>query len=139
MNAIAAYIRELRKAQGMSQEDLAHAIGLSPRQYIRAETGRNAMKADALVRAMHVLHASSDHILYLLATPDVTPEEGCRLAQEWLLHRGQSSTSVLPEEIETLAHELAGDPLRLRQWIGYGVRLLDEREQAVSVGGRGEG
>jgi transcriptional regulator with XRE-family HTH domain len=128
MKALAAYIKELRRAQGMSQENLAHAIGLSSRQYIRFETGQNTIKAETLVRVISVLQAPLDHIIYILEKPSITPEDAQQLAEEW--QRGYSS-SPLPPEIEVVAHNLAGDPIRMGRWIGYGERLLEESgEQA---------
>ena len=75
------------------------------------------------------LHGSPVDLVELMANPNATPEDGRRLAEEWL-KSGRISQMALSGEVATLAQALAQDPARYQKWLGYGERLLEEAKGA---------
>ncbi len=57
-------LKEQRKAMGMTQEELAEALGLASKQHVsRMERGVEACSIDLLVELSIVLHVSTDYLL----------------------------------------------------------------------------
>jgi transcriptional regulator with XRE-family HTH domain len=57
-------LRELRRAQGITQTDLAHQLGLATHaQVSHLETGRSAPSLDVVVRAADFFSVTTDYLL----------------------------------------------------------------------------
>lgn len=65
MEQVTALLRQIRRKRGMSQKQLADAIGLSIRQFSRWEKGSDsgAIKGDALLRIIALLRVPFDDII----------------------------------------------------------------------------
>lgn len=57
-------IRKLRKAQGLSQEQLAEQVSISTTHMSHIETGNTKLSLPVLVDLALVLHATSDELLF---------------------------------------------------------------------------
>lgn len=57
-------IRKLRKAQGLSQEQLAEQVGISTTHMSHIETGNTKLSLPVLVDISSVLHAATDELLF---------------------------------------------------------------------------
>jgi transcriptional regulator with XRE-family HTH domain len=75
MPAFATRIRDLRIQHGMSQDELAEAIGISQNQISRYERGANDPTGDVLIALADVLHTTTDYILGRSSDPAPTLTE----------------------------------------------------------------
>lgn len=57
-------IRKLRKAQGLSQEQLAEQVGISTTHMSHIETGNTKLSLPVLVELAVALHATTDELLF---------------------------------------------------------------------------
>lgn len=57
-------IRKFRKAQGLSQEQLAEAVGISTPHMSHIETGNTKLSLPVLVSIAEKLHTSTDALLF---------------------------------------------------------------------------
>lgn len=57
-------IRKLRKAQGLSQEQLAEQIGISTTHMSHIETGNTKLSLPVLVDIANTLHSTTDELLF---------------------------------------------------------------------------
>ena len=62
--AIGQRIRKIRKARGMSQEDLAEKIGISTTHMSHIETGNTKMSLPTFAAIASALETRTDEILY---------------------------------------------------------------------------
>ena len=56
-------IKEMRKKAGMTQEELADAIGMTREALARIETGKNGTSVDGIINFAHYFKTSTDNIL----------------------------------------------------------------------------
>lgn len=63
-------LRELRKAQGLTEGELAYKIGGKQQQIAAYETTDRYPRTDTLVKLVKVLGCSSDYLLDLADTPN---------------------------------------------------------------------
>ena len=133
--AATAYLKALREARGLSQDDVARAIGASMRQVGAWERAESDPASSSLAAYIRYISASAEHVVSLLGNPDATREDGSRLARQWLEQSEQvylhtlepiSSDQTLRDLLDVL-RALRSDPLRLGQVLGYAERLLEER------------
>jgi transcriptional regulator with XRE-family HTH domain len=97
-DGVRGYIRALRDGRGVTQGQLALAIGLKERAYSLWETGKTEeIKATLLLRALRVLRGSFQ---FLGLLEDASTEEGERLARSWL--------ALTPEQ-QQMADEFAAN------------------------------
>lgn len=71
----------------MTQLDLAYAIGTSPNQIYRYESGENDPSASMLIKLVKALNASSDYLLAREDAPKLREEEDeimQRILEEYL-------------------------------------------------------
>ena len=66
--AIGARIKAARERAGMTQEDLAAELDMSPTHISVLERGRKAPKLETLVNIANTLHVSTDMLLQDVAT-----------------------------------------------------------------------
>ena len=95
-------IRKLRKAQGLSQEQLAEQVAISTTHMSHIETGNTKLSLSVLVDIASVLHASVDELLFdaapnqkQLALDDIrTVLEGCTPQQAKIISEIIKSTKI---------------------------------------------
>lgn len=126
MDAVAVYLREIRRGRGLTQEALAEAVGVSKRTIERVERNEGDITVPTFTRMIVTIHASPDDVTYL-ATANVTPEEGRDLAQSWL--QGTGRQKELPRQNGTQVQ--TGHTERVMQVL---IRLRElEAEQLFEV------
>lgn len=76
-------VRALRLARGVSQSDLADALGVSYQQLQKNETGANRISAARLYEIAAFFNISMD-IFFPSTTPDATPYQYALLSDEAL-------------------------------------------------------
>ena len=64
-------IRDLREQLGLTQEEMAEAIGVSRITYIRYENEERSIKAPELISLARVFNCSADYLLGLSESPNV--------------------------------------------------------------------
>ena len=79
-------IKELRKAEGLSQEDLADKMGVERSFISRIETGERGCSMDVAVRLVDVLHTSLDYLIF---------GEGIEAKLPMCLDSGATSITIL--------------------------------------------
>ena len=95
-------IRKLRKAQGLSQEQLAEQAGISITHMSHIETGNTKLSLPVLVEIATVLHATTDELLFdscdnqkQLALDDIrTVLDGCSPKQTKIISEIIKSTKI---------------------------------------------
>lgn len=60
---LAERIQRLRKQQGMSQEDLADALGVSRQAVSKWESGQSIPDVDRIIQLSDFFHVTTDHLL----------------------------------------------------------------------------
>ena len=100
-------------------------LGVDHTQIERIEKSQTDTRGSLLLRIVHTLQGSPDQLTELMVNPDATPEDGRRLASEWL--KAGSALHLVRQDLATLIDELAEDPARFQKWLGYGERLVEER------------
>ena len=78
--AIGARIKAAREKAGMTQEDLAAALEMSPTHISVIERGVKAPKLETLVNIANTLNVSSDMLLRLLNKSSHSPVMVCLLS-----------------------------------------------------------
>jgi len=68
LHAVGARIKAAREKAGMTQEDLADALEMSPTHISVIERGVKSPKLETLVRIANILHVSSDALLQDVVT-----------------------------------------------------------------------
>lgn len=130
MEAVRAYLRELRIGRQISQDDLADAVGLSRQALIDWEMGRTKdIKSGSLLRAIEHLRGALTDIGTLI---DASIETGLALARQRLAepaiseqHRQQieAIANAIPDEDVDEVIALLEDLQRkhkTREWISFG-------------------
>jgi transcriptional regulator with XRE-family HTH domain len=132
--AAATYLKTLREAYGISQDEVARSLGTSTRVvggWERAETDPASSSLAAFTR---FVHASAEHVVTLLINPDATQDDGVRLAHQWLEQSKQRFLDELTthsadeplRDLLTILRSFSANPRKLGQLLGYAERLLDE-------------
>lgn len=96
MIAVSTYIRTLRVASGLSQEEAAVRASISSKTLGRWEKGTEDHEPGVsnLRRLVQALGGSAKDAIRLLVTENATDEDGRRAAELWL--------ELLPEERERI-------------------------------------
>ena len=100
-------------------------LGVDHTQIERIEKSQTDTRGSLLLRIVHTLQGSPEQLTELMVNPHATPEDGRRLASEWLKAGG--AFHLAREDLANLVDGLAEDPARFQKWLGYGERLLEER------------
>jgi transcriptional regulator with XRE-family HTH domain len=87
MNMIAAgaYLKTLRKAQGLSQESLAALIGVAGNTIYRIEAGRQEPLTPQIVNLLAVLKGHAEDMAKLINDAAATEDDGQREAERRIL------------------------------------------------------
>ncbi|MHB1820922.1 MAG: helix-turn-helix domain-containing protein [Streptosporangiaceae bacterium] len=101
--ALGERIRQLRKEAGLSQADLAEAIGADPGRVSRYEAGRITPSADALVRLAETLNVSIDHLLV-----DGIPRRPLHASADALGDRLAAVAELPPEDLASVLNIIDG-------------------------------
>ncbi len=116
--AVATYLRTLRSAAGLSQEEAAAKAGISAKTLGRWERGAGDHEPTVtnLKKLVHVLGGSVRDALLLLITEDATEDDGDGVAQTWLdLPAGERAQvdsiieNTMSEELLEIIQELRSD------------------------------
>ena len=62
-------LRQIRLAHGLTQQQVADAIGITQRKYSYVETGQQQLTADILIKLADFYDVSIDYILRQTQTP----------------------------------------------------------------------
>lgn len=133
MKAATAYLWELRKQRGLSRENVAARIriqtgeGTNGVQVMRIEKGQPTNPA-VFAAFVQVVGGSWEEVKALLLDQQATEELGRKAARDWLKKApfDLSQYEVQRQQAVELIESLVGDPIRLRELIGYGKRLMEE-------------
>ncbi|MEI8166310.1 MAG: hypothetical protein WCG26_08020 [Chloroflexales bacterium] len=94
------------------------------------EKGQTDTRGSLLLLMLHRLQGSPEQLIELMLNPAATPEDGRRLAQEWLTHgRAVYLARESLAELVSLADGLVEDPAQFQRLLGYATRLLEERKR----------
>jgi transcriptional regulator with XRE-family HTH domain len=104
MEAVAAYLREIRRGRGFTQESLAEAVDVSKRTIERMERNEGDITVHTFERIIAVLRASATQVNYLATTPSVTTGEAQAMAKDWLDSATAIETQALSEVAMLLKH-----------------------------------
>lgn len=116
--AVATYLRMLRNAAGLSQEEAAAKAGISAKTLGRWEKGAGDHEPTVtnLKKLVHVLGGSVRDALLLLITEDATDNDGDAIAQVWLDMPADQRVQVdsvientMSEELLEIIQELRSD------------------------------
>lgn len=109
-NALRSYLRELRVMQGVTQKDLANAMGASFRTVLEWEAGRiDELKSVPLVRAIEYLNGSMNDVSLMLLQSDANADVGRELAHKRYAASQQDSTlrgQRAPEDVKIFGRYL---------------------------------
>jgi transcriptional regulator with XRE-family HTH domain len=84
MLAAATYLRTLREARGLSQDEVGRRIGVAGKSVYEWERGNTDLGATKLAKFIRIVQGSGEDIISLLTLGDGTEEEGYRVAQKHL-------------------------------------------------------
>ncbi len=140
--AAAAYLKIIREARGISQDEVARHLGTSTRVVGGWERSEADPASTSLAAFTRFIHASAEHVVTLLIDPDATQDDARRLANEWLEHSQQQVLQTLERasdndqlrDLLVILRSFSSNPRKIGQIIGYAERLLDE--EAVRRRGR---
>lgn len=86
MSAMGAYLKRLREGRGLTQEDVAMALGVASRNIGRWENGKNEPSAEVLFKLLNILRASGDDVQRIYAA-NQDEHEAVLLAEERLTYQ----------------------------------------------------
>jgi len=124
------YLRELRESVGLSQPELASAVGWSVRALSEYETGgATDIKATRLGQMLRVLKGSAEEALRLATASEEAEldKQQRRLIRARVLVQAAELDDDRLDEVLSLISELRSDPGCLACLVGYAHRLLEER------------
>lgn len=64
LRVISQNIRNTRKAHGLTQEEIAEKVGLTPEYYGQLESGNKAPSLETLINIAECMHVSIDSLIY---------------------------------------------------------------------------
>lgn len=97
LTEVGKFITELRKEQGLTQEQLGEKIGVTNKTISRWETGTYLPPADALLRISELFSISINEIL---AGKRISEQEYKQVAEENLIDALKSSSFTLKDRID---------------------------------------
>jgi transcriptional regulator with XRE-family HTH domain len=132
--AASAYIRTLREARHLSRAKLAAIAGTHESQIERIEKEGQDTRGSLLVAIVRALRGNLNQVGQLMLDVSATAEDGKRLAQEWLVQKGNDrSISCSPDvqlaEIMALIRQLQVNPVALGHLSRYLDRLTNEYKE----------
>lgn len=125
-------IRNLRKERGMTQDDLAEALGVSRQTVYKWETGRTLPDVNRLKQLCELFHVSSDALLAISPTVDDKTETISEDTQE--RSHGEATTSKQRKKHATWLYVCAGVVLLCVVLAMLFIRQPEELRQAQELG-----
>lgn len=120
MIAVGAYLRALREAGGITQEELGAAIGVAGNTIYRIEAGQQEPKTAQIARILDKLKGKVEHVAALLK-PEATTKDAERYAAE-----ARAMTDAELDRAIVVLESLRDNPKALDQWIKIGKMLADD-------------
>lgn len=112
MAEVAAYLREIRRGRGFTQESLAEIVGVSKRTIERLERNEGALTVEIFEQIIAALRASPEQVHYLATHSEVNLDEAQSLAAGWL--RGAiPSTARRQDPIKQASRSASATTVRL--------------------------
>jgi len=139
-NDLRRYLRELRESLGLSQPELASAVGWSVRALSEYETGgATDIKATRLGQVLRVLKGSAEEALRLACAgeEEELDKQHRRIIRARVLVLAADLGDDRLHEVLSAISELRSDPARLACLVGYANRLLEERAEHPANNGSG--
>lgn len=132
MRSAVAYLRTLREARGLSQEDIARAVDVSVKTVWNWETQPQEIPSTKLAAFLRMVEGSAEDVISLLNQDDATPDDGRRLAQGLLSRKqleqiNERVTAHGADVAIQAATELLQSPEILREII----RRIDEQQETL--------
>lgn len=113
MIAAGAYLKTLRKAQGMTQEGLAAAIGTTGNTIYRIEAGRQEPLMEQIVNLLATLKGHAEDMAKLINNDKATREDGHTTARDRLQVIASQATpeqrKVIADRLRRMADDLESD------------------------------
>lgn len=126
MDAVRAYLREMRIGRRISQDELADAIGLSRRALIDWEMGRTEdIKSGAMIKAIAYLRGAVSDIATLV---DASLDRGIELAKERLAIPTVQLSEEHQQQLQSLAQSIP------EERVGEVLALLEELQRKDKTG-----
>lgn len=126
MDAVRAYLREMRIGRRISQDELADAIGLSRRALIDWEMGRTEdIKSGAMIKAIAYLRGAVFDIATLV---DASLDRGIELAKERLAIPTVQLSEEHQQQLQSLAQSIP------EERVGEVLALLEELQRKDKTG-----
>lgn len=138
MNAVTAYIRQLRKDRHMSRAKVAMLAGVSENTVYRVERNEQEPSGPLLVKLVAAVRGHFDDASQLVLDADADESVGIERARQWLSGSQQSDITQLMQAVPSdqvteaiaILEELQSDPQKMDRLIGYGQRLREEDPDA---------
>lgn len=136
MEAVGAYLREIREGKGKSAVAIAEAIGTSQTHIWRIEQGKTqSIKAEMLFSFVQSIGADVGDVEELLLNPSATSSDGKRLARRRLfdaVHETTAPYNIMVSDDDVLVAidyilKLRHDRTRMEKLLDFGKQLLDEK------------
>lgn len=127
MIAVGAYLQARRKAEGLTQEEIARRLKMTSRTVSEWETGGTLPAFEVMVRLLDIIKGQIEVVQDLYLRTNATAEQGRALAERTLTEMRSAATEDARRQVlDRLIAELESDPRKIDQLIGYGARLRDE-------------
>ena len=134
MKSVGIYLRELRIAAGLRQEDMAAELSVSKKQIGRWENGEQDPSASSLFRFISLVQGDIYHVAELILSDDSLDERAKLLAQSQLEYlREDSETNRRKEYAMQIIEKLQSTPHLFDLLLGYGDRLVEEVELNTNI------
>jgi len=121
LSRIGKFIAELRKEQGLTQEQLGEKIGVTNKTVSRWETGTYLPPADALLSMSNLFDVSINEIL---SGKRLTEEEYKKAAEENLTQAIKASSFSLKDKIEFYKKKWLKEHIAIMVFIGICITLV---------------
>lgn len=90
LEAVGAYLAELRRSRGLSQAHVGAVAGVTDDIVLRIEKGRGETAGSVLLRIIDCVGGSCGDVLRLFNEADATADDGRYFAQQQLVRSGDS-------------------------------------------------
>jgi transcriptional regulator with XRE-family HTH domain len=122
MYGVGGYLRALRKHAGLTQHDVAAALGVERNTVGNWEAGRGDPTAILVARYVELVHGSAVQVHDLMINPRATSEDGEYMARVWI-GGGTVASSPSDQSAEDRVYTVLGQ-----------LRQLTEAERLMLIG-----
>lgn len=137
MEAVGAYLRELRESRGKSAVAIAEAIGTSQTHIWRIEQGKTqSIRAEMLFSFVQSVSGSLDDVQNLLMNPAATSDDGKFLAnrrRHTLVQENRMTYETMCSDNDVLKAigyvlKIRHDHSRMERLLDFGRQLIEEEK-----------